>query len=68
MNKIERLKPLAAYDEDFARWCAEQGALLRAGALPSSIWENLAEEIESLGRSDRNGDRNRSASPAPSSC
>ena len=53
MNKIERLKPLAGYDEDFARWSAEQGALLRAGRFAEVDLENVAEEIESLGRSDK---------------
>jgi hypothetical protein len=53
MNKIERLGNPAAYDADFARWCAEQGALLRAGRLDALDRENLAEEIEGLGRSDR---------------
>ncbi len=53
MNKIERLKPLAGYDEDFARWSAEQGALLRAGQFAEVDLENVAEEIESLGRSDK---------------
>lgn len=53
MNKIERLKPLAGYEEDFARWSAEQGALLRAGQFAEVDLENVAEEIESLGRSDK---------------
>ncbi len=59
MNKIERLKPLAGYDEDFERWSAEQGALLRAGRFAEVDLENVAEEIESLGRSDRKEIRNR---------
>jgi predicted YcjX-like family ATPase len=43
------------YDEDFVRWTEEQAAALRQAKrsnLPLD-WENLAEEIESLGRSDR---------------
>jgi hypothetical protein len=51
MNKID-LQPLAAYDEDFALWSAEQAALLRAGKLDRIDLENIAEEIDSLGRSD----------------
>lgn len=52
MNKID-LKHLASYEEDFALWSAEQAALLRAGKLERVDLENVAEEIESLGRSDR---------------
>src|SRR6516165_5640679 len=45
----------ALYDEDFVRWTEEQAAALRRAkdsTLPLD-WENLAEEIESLGKSDR---------------
>jgi hypothetical protein len=43
------------YELDFVRWTEEQAAALRrakSSNLPLD-WENLAEEIESLGRSDR---------------
>jgi hypothetical protein len=43
------------YDRDFVLWTEEQAALLR-GAEGSNLpldWDNLAEEIESLGRSQR---------------
>jgi hypothetical protein len=43
------------YDQDFVRWTEEQSAALRRARgtnLPLD-WENLAEEIESLGKSDR---------------
>jgi ribosomal protein L29 len=53
MNKVERPKPPAGYDQDFARWSAEQAALLRGGRFEFVDLENVAEEIESLGRSDR---------------
>src|SRR5438128_6170638 len=53
----------ALYDEDFVRWTEEQAAALRrARSLAARStgrsnlrldWENLAEEIESLGKSDR---------------
>ncbi|HEV2097444.1 MAG TPA: DUF29 domain-containing protein [Stellaceae bacterium] len=48
-------KPKALYDEDFFRWTEEQAAALRQakGSNLPLDWENLAEEIESLGRSDR---------------
>ncbi|MFH1794770.1 MAG: DUF29 domain-containing protein [Pseudomonadota bacterium] len=51
MNKVFRLSQLTSYESDFARWCAEQGALLREGRFDALDRENLAEEIESLGRS-----------------
>ena len=41
------------YDEDFCAWTVEQARLLRSGGLSSIDLENIAEEIESLGRSDR---------------
>lgn len=52
MNKID-LKKLAGYEEDFALWSAEQAALIRAGKFDRVDLENIAEEIESLGRSDK---------------
>lgn len=52
MNKID-LKHLASHDEDFALWAAEQGALVRAGKLDRIDLENIAEEIESLGNSQK---------------
>ncbi|MGH7059091.1 MAG: DUF29 domain-containing protein [Stellaceae bacterium] len=53
------------YEEDFARWSQEQSAALREAAklgtnLPLD-WENLAEEVESLGRSQRHELRSRIA-------
>lgn len=51
------------YDDDFLLWTTEQAKLLREAAergvnLPLD-WENLAEEIESLGKSQRHELRNR---------
>jgi hypothetical protein len=51
------------YEEDFVRWTEQQSAALREAAhagtnLPLD-WENLAEEIESLGRSWRRELRSR---------
>jgi hypothetical protein len=50
-------KPGDLYDEDFVRWTEDQAAALRqaktAGANLPLDWDNLAEEIESLGKSDR---------------
>ena len=53
MNKIFRKPQLTPYEVDYPQWCAEQGALLREGPLSDLDRENLAEEIESLGRSDK---------------
>ena len=41
------------YDADFYAWANEQSALLRAGKLASADIENIAEEIESMGRSEK---------------
>jgi hypothetical protein len=49
------------YDRDFVRWTEEQAAALRrakSSNLPLD-WDNLAEEIESLGKSDRRELRSR---------
>lgn len=59
MNKVVRLSQLTSYEADYARWCAEQGALLREGRLDALDRDNLAEEIESLGRSERKEIRKR---------
>ena len=50
MAKINEL-----YDQDFFLWTQEQAAALRRakGSNLPLDWENLAEEIESLGKSDR---------------
>jgi Domain of unknown function DUF29 len=42
----------ATYEGDFYSWTREQGALLRAGRFDEIDWENIAEEIETLGRSE----------------
>jgi hypothetical protein len=45
------------YDEDFVAWTEQQAEALRSAGRGTTNqildWENLAEEIESLGRSDR---------------
>ncbi|HEX3883830.1 MAG TPA: DUF29 domain-containing protein [Stellaceae bacterium] len=43
----------AAYDDDFFAWTQDQARLLREGNLSLVDAENVAEEIESMGRSDR---------------
>lgn len=59
MNKIERIRQRASYDQDFARWSLEQAALIRQGRFDEVDVENVAEEIESLARSDRKEIRKR---------
>jgi hypothetical protein len=41
------------YEEDFYAWTVEQARLLRSGELAAIDAANIAEEIESMGRSDR---------------
>ncbi len=45
----------AKYDNDFAAWADEQAALLRQRdrGINQLDWDNLAEEIEGMSRSDR---------------
>jgi hypothetical protein len=50
-----------AYDDDFFAWAEEQARLLRAGELSQLDTENLAEEMEDMGRSIRRELRNRLA-------
>ena len=45
------------YDTDFAEWSAHTAKLLRAGRLDELDLENVAEEIESLGISQRSAVR-----------
>ncbi|KAA2237770.1 DUF29 domain-containing protein [Salinarimonas soli] len=42
----------AAYEEDAYTWALEQAALLRAGRFEAIDVENIAEEIETVGRSE----------------
>jgi hypothetical protein len=42
---------MTAYSDDLYTWTQEQGARLRAGDLDGLDLDNLAEEIESLGKS-----------------
>jgi hypothetical protein len=51
----------AAYDEDFFAWTEEQARLLRTGEFAQLDRENIAEEVEDMGRSIRHELRNRLA-------
>ena len=53
MNKHTPKQHLATYDSDFYLWSSGQAALIREGRFDQLDTENIAEEIESLGRSDR---------------
>jgi hypothetical protein len=41
------------YDEDFYAWSREQADLLRAGNVSDADLENIAEEIESMGKTEK---------------
>ncbi len=41
------------YETDFYAWAMEQAALLRSGHVASADIENIAEEIESMGRGEK---------------
>jgi len=41
------------YKQDFYQWTIEQANLMRAGALSQLDIENLIEEVESMGRSEK---------------
>lgn len=41
------------YDRDFYAWANEQAALLRAGKLDAADIAHIAEEIESMGRTEK---------------
>ncbi|MEB3337794.1 MAG: DUF29 domain-containing protein [Leptolyngbyaceae bacterium] len=50
---------VTAYEQDFYAWTQEQANLLRLGQWRFLDIENLVEEIESLGRQQKQGLRNR---------
>jgi len=43
----------ALYDQDFYAWSNQQAALLRAGKLGQADIEHIAEEIESMGKTEK---------------
>lgn len=45
--------PNALYEQDFYAWANEQAALLRAGRLSAADIEHIAEEIESMGKTEK---------------
>ncbi len=59
MNIQTQIRSDATYDEDFTAWLLEQAKRLRAHDAGALDWENLAEEIESLGLSQQRELRSR---------
>ena len=49
------------YDADYAAWSEAQANALRRRAANEVDWDNIADEVESLGRSDRREIRSRLA-------
>ena len=47
------LKPVTLHDRDFYAWTLQQSALLREGRLSEADVEHIAEELESMGASER---------------
>jgi hypothetical protein len=52
-------KPAPAYEGDFYAWTSDQAARLREQKPKGIDWENVAEEIESVGRSEKHQLRSR---------
>lgn len=61
MDTTERPLVRSKYESDFYGWAVEQAALLREGRLAQADIANIAEEIESLGQSEKRELRNRLA-------
>lgn len=55
---VRKVQP-SSYDRDLFAWSEEQGRLLRARVTIGLDWDNLAEEIDSVGKSQRSEIRNR---------
>lgn len=53
--------PSALYEQDFALWAQAQARALREGRARDLDWDHLAEELESLGGSQKSEIRNRMA-------
>jgi len=59
MSEPARTLRAPLYDGDFHAWTEHQAGLLRARSSSGLDWDNLAEEIETLGRSERSEIRSR---------
>jgi hypothetical protein len=47
------MSTVSLYEQDFYAWANEQAALLRAGKLSQADIEHIAEEIESMGKTEK---------------
>ena len=56
---LKKKPPASLYERDFYAWLNEQAEKLRARSHNDLDWENLAEEIESVGRSQKREIRTR---------
>jgi len=61
MTLVQPKVPPGLYDADFYAWTQRQAQLIRERRLGDVDWENLAEEIESVGRSEKAEIRSRLA-------
>jgi hypothetical protein len=59
MSEAVRKSSVPRYESDFSAWTEEQGRLLKARRVTGLDWDNLAEEIETLGRSEKSEIRSR---------
>ena len=50
---VPAMPKTSLYEQDCYAWANEQAALLRAGKLAAADIENIADEIDSMGRSER---------------
>jgi hypothetical protein len=57
--QLEHNQAINQYEQDFYAWTQEQSELLRSGKWQALDIENLAEEIESLGKQQKQELRNR---------
>jgi hypothetical protein len=53
MTLTKAKRTTAGYEQDFHRWALDQAAALEEKRWSEVDWENVAEEIESLGRNNR---------------
>ena len=59
MSEPARKPTSSLYDRDFSAWSESQARSLRKRNVSDLDWDNLAEEIETLGRSERSEIRSR---------
>lgn len=59
MSKPHRVTEDTLYERDFYAWLTDQAARLRGRSHNELDWDNLAEEIESVGRSQKREIRSR---------